>query len=284
MEPAGETFGRLADVLERLWNDRDREPRTSKEPYRAPQFDGQGDVEFFIQQFQEVAAANEWGARATVLHLRRALQEGATDCGKPSTEEGIYNALRNRYGLSPREARARLSTLKKEYRTSLQEHAMEVERLVTLAYGDLPEVYRNGLALETFSNTLGNAYLQRHLLAVQAGTLGEAVRAGNEFLQVRTNADPGRSSIRAVDGEDDEEPAAGTTKDTLSLLLQSMQQLTEAVGKLQAGTKARPRPGPKEEPQKNSCWGCGKDGHRRQECPTRPWRKPASGNGTGPQQ
>ena len=135
---------------------------------------------------------------------------------------------------------------------------MEVERLVSLAYGDLPEVHRNGMALETFSSTLGNAYLQRHLLAVQAGTLGEAVRAGNEFLQIRASTEHSSSrsstAVRTVDEEDGEEPTSGASKDTLTLLLQSMQQLAEAVGKLQAGPKPRP------------------------------WKKPAPGNGTGPQQ
>ena len=112
-EATGEAFGRLADILERMWTDRG--PAVTREHFKAPQFDGQGDVEYLIQHFQEVAEANEWGPGATLLHLRRALQDGATDCGKPASEAGIYTALGSRYGLSPREARARLSILRKEY-------------------------------------------------------------------------------------------------------------------------------------------------------------------------
>lgn len=41
------------------------------------------------------------------------------------------------------------------------------------------------MALETFSNILGNTYLQRHLLAIETRTIEDAVRAGNEFLQIQ---------------------------------------------------------------------------------------------------
>ena len=43
------------------------------------------------------------------------------------------------------------------------------------------------MALDAFSLILGNLYLQRHLMAVKAEFLADAVRAGVEFLQVQTN-------------------------------------------------------------------------------------------------
>ena len=56
MEPAEEptegTLGRLVEILERLWTDRG--PEANREQFKAPQFDGRGDVEYFIQHFQEV--------------------------------------------------------------------------------------------------------------------------------------------------------------------------------------------------------------------------------------
>ena len=73
-----------------------------------------------------------------MLHLRDSLRESAEDCGRAATVQAIYAALRARFGLSPREARSRLGVLRKDSRTSLQEHASEVERLVNIAYGDLP--------------------------------------------------------------------------------------------------------------------------------------------------
>ena len=281
--PAGDALGRLADILERMWT---APGPMQREPFKAPQYNGHGDVEYFIQHYQEVALANQWGPGATLLHLRRALVDGATDCGKPATETGIYNALRSRYGLSPREARARLSTLRKDHKTSLQEHASEVERLTNLAYTDLPAVHRASMTLETFAHTLGNAYLQRHLLAVQANTLEEAVRAGNEFLRIRhTPSDRGGYSgttVRMVQDEE-EDLTARVTEDPLQTILK---KLTDVVETLKTGTRRTPGPRDSEHQGKPSCWGCGKEGHVKRNCPDSPWnqrRQPASGNGVGPQ-
>lgn len=66
----------------------------------------------------------------------------------------------------------------------LHKRAIGVKRLVGLAYAKLPEQYRNRMAVETSCSTLDNAYLQRHLLAVETPTVEAAVQARNEFLQV----------------------------------------------------------------------------------------------------
>ena len=94
----------------------------------------------------------------------------------------MFNSLRARYGLTPREAGARLAGLRKESRTSLQEHATEVERLVGVAYHGMEQEQRREMTVETFASTLNNPPLQRHLLAVATPTLEAAVRAGGEYI------------------------------------------------------------------------------------------------------
>mgnify|MGYP006897343429 CR=1 FL=1 len=66
----------------------------------------------------------------------------------------------------------------------MQEHATEVSGLIELAYADLSRHHRKELALETFSQSLGNVYLQRHFLTNQATSLEQAVKVRNDFLQV----------------------------------------------------------------------------------------------------
>jgi hypothetical protein len=140
------------------------------------------------------------------------------------------------------------------------------------------------MALETFNNTLGNTYLQRHLLAVQAGTLEHAVRAGNEFLQIRAPTMPG-SAIRAIDDEEEvEDHIASIDENVMSKLLKFMQQLSDKVDKLQVTNRAATTT--RTTPRDTGCWGCGKEGHTRRACPTHPWstKTTTQGNGGSPQQ
>ena len=191
--------------------------------FKAPQYNGQGYVEYFISRFEEISDANRWEDAAALLHLREALKKNAEGCGRAPSVLAVYAALRARFGLSPREARSRLSTLRKEHRTSLQEHAAEVERLIAIAYGELPVEYQAGMKLETFCSTLGYMPLQRHLLAVPTHTLEDAVRAGNEFLQIKPGGEKGNTSVRQI-GDKEEEEALNTTDKVLAGLVQAMQQ------------------------------------------------------------
>ena len=101
-------------------------------------------MEYLISRFEEISDANGGGDAAALLHLREALKENAEGCGRAPSVLAVYAALRARFGLSPREPISQLSTLWKEYRTSLQEHAVEVERLIAIAYGELPVEYQAG--------------------------------------------------------------------------------------------------------------------------------------------
>ena len=220
-----------------------------RDRFRAPEFDGRVDVDLFISQFMEVAEANRWEEDAALLHLRESLKSGARECGRAGTLQGVFTALRARYGLTMKEARAILARIRKEASTTLQEHATQIEKLVNLAYSELPAEYRAGLLVDQFSSTLGNAGLQRHLLAVPTPTLEDAVRAGNEFLQVQpTLQRPARPSIQTVDEEEEEGQVQGvgqesrpspkpapTPVEPMAEMLKALTALTQQLVHLQAG-------------------------------------------------
>jgi hypothetical protein len=284
-----DTFRKMTDVLQRVW-DGQQQAQLSRHTraFKAPEFNGKTDVEFFIVQFSEVAEANEWPAAAGLLHLRETLKEGARDCGRAASIGGIFTALRARYGFSPREARAKLSVLRKDGRETLQEHASEVSRLSRIAYGDLPAQHREELALETFCNTLGNMPLQRHLLAVQARTLEEAVRAGNEFWQIKVPASSSSANIRVL-GEDEDVADDCVTvvkTDPMSAVVKLLEQLSVKLDRLGSTKPVASRP----VDTRTGCWGCGQEGHSRRNCPTNPWQRapattvPLQGNADSPQQ
>ena len=272
--PQGEVYTELVHVLRELRMD---QRAVRQEHFKPPNFTGEGDVELFITQFTEVATANQWNNMAALLHLREALQEGAKEYGRPGTVEAVFTALRSRYGLTAREARSRLSNIKKDARRSLHDHANDVEKLVRKAFEDLPEEIQTGMALDTFCSSLGNAALQRHLLAIQPATLMAAVQHGNEYLQVKVDRAPADSAkVRAMEGseatEEDEESV-------LTKLAKSIQLLTGKIEQLELKQKATTAPQPKEK----KCWGCQKSGHTRRECKTHPWPTTQSGNGDSPQ-
>ena len=289
-------YGRMADAITEAL----RQSRPERD-FKPPKFDGSDDVELFISQFQEVAEANQWSAGSARLHLREVLKDGAKSCGRGETTDAIFAALRTKFGLTVREARSRLN-LKKEVKVSLQDHAAEIERLANIAYADLPEHHRANMALDAFSMTLGNTYLQRHLLAVGAQTLGEAVQAGNDFLQIQP-FNPRltqRSTIMAIEGEEEDDPKAAqvdlpqaTKSATLEDVLVALKELTTlttglAVNGSRPRSQGRTTPEPQQIRRATSCWECGIVGHVRRQCPqmaaTQPARNQQQGNGHRPQQ
>jgi len=55
--------------------------------FRLKKFGGSGDVELYLQQFQEIKEPNGWTDAGALLHLKGALEGAATDCGRRSTLE-----------------------------------------------------------------------------------------------------------------------------------------------------------------------------------------------------
>ena len=274
---------RLAEAIEALVEKQGREPGPVIPVFKPPQFDGEGDVEYYIQQFTDVARANQWTKPAQLLYIRESLKEGARDCGKAPDVMSVFSNLRARYGLTPREAWARLAGLRKEGRTSLQEHATEVERLVGVAYHGMDPEQRRDMMVETFLSTLNNPPLQWHLLAVGTPTLESAVRAG-EYLQIRPST---RSpAVRMI--EDDEKDTDRVSPVTSETLMSSMMGVLQGLmGQLERiATQTESGRAKKESAKANKkCWGCHKEGHLRKDCPTKPWETAApQGNESGPQQ
>ena len=100
----------------------------------------------------------------------------------------MLEALCFKYGLTIREARTHLTSLKRDTKISLRDHTTEVKRLVEAAYVNLPQTYKQKIILDLFCNSINQAYLQRHLLTVKPQSVSEAVKAGNGYLQIKPNS------------------------------------------------------------------------------------------------
>jgi len=123
---------------------------------RNPIFSGEEDVEQFITEFSDVAAICRYPPRVSLIQLRLCLTGPAKPYGIGQDVDDILEALRARYGLTARDARAQLQGLRRNPKTNLREHATVVERMAQVAYGDLSADSRKSLTLDAFLQAIKN--------------------------------------------------------------------------------------------------------------------------------
>lgn len=143
------------------------EPRCEQIRIRSPPFNGLGDVELFIEQFGEVAAQGRWSTQQTLLKLREVVGMKAHKYTWPTLAEGIFEALRLRYSLTPEATLSKLAAMRWEPSTSIYEHASEIQRLVAILSVGANESAVSTMACMHFRLAVRNAGLQRHLLGNQ---------------------------------------------------------------------------------------------------------------------
>ena len=146
-----------------------------------------------------------------------------------------------RFGTTASEAQALLANVRRDNRTSLQEYASNVNRLVNLAIPDLPEEYRRAMTLRTFKSTLNHVGLQRHLLVANVQTLEDAVRVGSEYLQVGSLATSRQESRVATCDVDDQDvvQVKPVAVDTQGQLLEVLTKLMQRLDKLEETKKEK---------------------------------------------
>jgi len=132
---------------------------------KVPTFAGIEDIEQFISEFNETWAITRWPPRVALAKLRGALTGEAKSYGQRPSVDGIFVALRDRFGTTALDARCRLQRLLRKEDTSLQDHALTVKRLARIAYRDLPETQRRHYMLEDFTQSINLPSLHHQLQA-----------------------------------------------------------------------------------------------------------------------
>lgn len=95
----------IVQALERLMPD-------AGSLFKGPIFNGQSEVELFLEQFEDVTAANKGTDREALLDLRIRLQGPSQTYRGGSTRHEVMDSLSARYGTSQRQVKERLVKFK----------------------------------------------------------------------------------------------------------------------------------------------------------------------------
>lgn len=258
---------------------------TQRDRFSAPKYDGTGDVELFITQFDDVAEANRWSERDCLLHLRLSLEKDAKACSRGETVDDVYSNLRTRFGLTVRQARDRLAGLKREPNQSLHALGVEIQRLVELGYPRMGADDQMTLAVEAFKRAVDHRALNRHLLALDCRTIDDIVKASEEYFQVSGQVARPRQTIASL-GRETEVPRSGTSDFTaepgtsnalLERLVGALEQNSKVMAEFVACNQyRRSNPAPPKKKSNLGCHECGSTDHWKRSCP-----RLRQGNGNG---
>ena len=263
---------------------------SGRQGFKPPSFNGEGDVEIFLRQFEDVANAYRWTDLERTLHIRSQLQGDAQGCGQGEDYAEITEDLRARYGLTRGKARDRLATIQLKATENVHKQAREISRLVAIAFPMLPDGEQRAMALDYYSRAWDSRPIQEHLLAIRPANLREAARAVEDFLAIHTAGPRPRAHVVDQIGG---EPAAPQQTDTMGLMvmaeaIKSQTAILQQIMAQLSTTQSAPRRQPAEQPvQTTGCYDCGGP-HLKRNCPQRRTMAPAqaqqAGNGHGPAQ
>ncbi|GFU65991.1 uncharacterized protein TNCV_3458551 [Trichonephila clavipes] len=135
---------------------------------------------------------------------------------------------------------------------SLQEYASEVERLANLAFSDHPATVREAISLHYFVDGLKDGEIQKAVRMANVQHLKSTLLYALKLEAATQASRRDRQSIRGARVTADE-PCE-------SRLLKEMEKLKEEMQTVKAGIS-------NQEKRNFKCWGCGRTGHLRRNCP-----------------
>jgi hypothetical protein len=232
------------------------------ESIKAPSYNGEGDVELFVGQFEDVCQANGWSDRQALLHLRSHLSGAAAACGGSQSIRDALDALRARFGMTEPQAKEHLRSVKRDPTKALQEEAWEIARVVEIGYPRMNLADRERIAIDIVLDWLDNHSLRVHLLATKHTTLAATLEEIELHQATTRKGGRGLANIRAVSLEENAE-------DPLLTLTLNIERQTAMLTVLLKTLMEKPRVEPPQESRVRmplACFQCGGP-HMRKECP-----------------
>jgi hypothetical protein len=237
-------------------------PLNTHESVKPPSYQGEGDVELFLQQFDDVRQANRWSDRQALLHIRAHLSGRAATCGSGQDIAEVVAALKARFGKTESQAKDQLLGMKRDLTSSLHDQAWDIARTVELAYPRMSLVDKEQMSLDILIRCLENKALRLHLLATKHTSLASTIKEIEDFKAAGGSDSRMSASARVaqVEGET-EDPLVALSKAVerqtamFAILMERLVERT-ATGNPPADRVRRPM----------ACFGCGGP-HMKRDCP-----------------
>lgn len=164
-------------------SDEDYNPKERVPTLRPGHYDGSTPWREFLHRFESCAEANHWSVKTMAIQLKFCLTgaAGAIVHRNPRSSKWDYRRLleelETAYGPSSDHAAAVAVELRQRVRKSgeaLHVFRDDIYGKVAIAYGDWSEAEQDAIAVEVFTNGLGDAELVQRLLEKRPATLAKA--------------------------------------------------------------------------------------------------------------
>lgn len=175
------------------------------EPVKMPSYDGKTDVEDFIQLFRHLSDLYQWHPQLELAKLKTALHGKAAECARINAVQGIFTALRARFGITAAEAKRSRLAMKRGQNERLRDLADRIQKLIDLAYPELPEPIRATLARDQFKRCV-NADLSLFMVSRPPQDLDDAVQLCSEYASAAAAPRTRRMNLNVA--EVDPEPVS----------------------------------------------------------------------------
>ena len=256
----------------------------NKGSFKPPQYSGEGDIDLFISQYQDVAQANGWSSRESTLHLRSSLTGKALECGRGEDPEEIFTELRAHFGMTSRQAKEQLHKFQRSPKQSIRDMGTQISGLVKKAYCKLDLVDQEEMALDVFTKAIGDRDLRRMLLVRPPKDMKEAIQLSEDFLQAGESKSQKVTTLVEVEEKPEGKPTekAPEVTSVLAETLATMKQVLE----LQTATLSvlsQQRQQPPQEKKPLTCYHC-EGPHLKKNCPKLKNTPQQSGKEYGPAQ
>ncbi|GFS99793.1 retrovirus-related Pol polyprotein from transposon 412 [Trichonephila clavipes] len=234
----------------------------SKPSIKLSTYDGKFSWHLYKTQFSIVADANQWDSQTKACQLAASLRADAADILQtlPETQrldfDALVNALELRFGEKCVKDYSRLQLKSRQQKVSetLQELAMDVERLSHLAFSDCPTEVREVLALQHFIDGVRDAEIQKALQMADLKDLKGALVFAMKFEAAQQATRKDRHPIRAVNESD----TSNSSVERLERQMRSFMNRVESLMSQKADGKKTLK-----------CWTCGRERHLQRSCRAR---------------